>query len=143
MGVPASFEKETLMRRLQILAMAGVVVALVGWDQDTKEADDRALVEAITQAVAAKATPQNVGQLVATRATINTTRQGDQDILDRADFTTDPKAGGGEVALRKARHVVYWVRPVNDDRGNPKVVGIIWDEKGTAELWSGAVLPPR
>jgi hypothetical protein len=107
---------------------------------------DADLIAAVKAAARRGVGPEMVELVVGRRAVINTTRD-DRAIVESANLEADgegPTTGEGKARplpeLAKVRHVVYWGRPV--EARNPRMVGIAWDEDGTARVFFFVVYPP-
>jgi hypothetical protein len=109
--------------------------------------DDAELIALVKRAEERRVPPQAVEQFVGRKATINTDRDG----LDVVRFI---KHFGGDVEGRRptagegpplpnwdgAKHVVYWVRPL--EVRNPRCVGLIWSRDGVPRVCFFVIYPP-
>lgn len=109
---------------------------------ESKSGDAR-LVAAVKRAAAAQLAPDAVEARVGRPATIRHWLDRDGRPLVRVDLAPDPAEGQRMLPLADARDVVYWVRSVEDEHHNPRVVGILWHPDGKAELFFAVVLPPE
>jgi hypothetical protein len=122
--------------------LCGFLLAVSGQAQekdDTKLKDEKliaSLKAALKQEIEADKVEAAVG-----RAALNTVRRQDRDTFSRADIAPDPDSGPALPDRETIRYVAYWVRPV--ESRNPKIVGIVWPNKGKPHVFFGEVLPPR
>jgi hypothetical protein len=107
---------------------------------------DAELVAAVKRAAWLGLGPEATERFVGRRAVINTTRD-DPVIIKAANLDADvegPTTQEGKARplpdFNKVRHVVYWGRPLK--ARNPRMVGIAWDEDGTARVFFFVVYPP-
>jgi hypothetical protein len=108
--------------------------------------EDAELVAAVKAAARRGVGPEAVERVVGQRPVINTTRD-DRAIFEAAHIDADVEgatAGKGKARplpdYDNVRHVIYWGRPVK--ARNPRMVGIAWDEDGTARVFFFVVYPP-
>jgi hypothetical protein len=102
--------------------------ALVGWLQTSRERGD---------------TPQEVVDEIFRAPTLSTLEPGHRQLLLAADLQPVPGLQRGVPDFRRCRTVMYWVRYDRDaDSGNPRVVGLAWDEDGTSRMFHALVPPP-
>src|SRR5712692_8593303 len=86
--------------------------------------DDEVLVKRAKEAISQCVKVDDVERFVGARAAINTLRVRDRDMFQRVDFSVEGKEKPTAEEIRKAKHVVLWVRPIKSS--NPSVVGIAW-----------------
>ncbi len=107
---------------------------------DTPILPDEMLIAAIERAVSRGVEPAQVEAEVGQRAWVNTIRSADRLALNTANIGPDEGTDKTLPSLRSARAVVYWGRPVGAH--DPRIVGIVWSEDGSVEMFFGVLYPP-
>src|SRR5258705_503078 len=83
-------------------------------------------------AVAKKAGPDDVQQLVGQPPLINTRRAAERNALMMADIAPDPEYQNVLPDLRAATDVMYWNRGWTPH--SVRIVGLVWNKQGTVEI---------
>jgi hypothetical protein len=119
------------------------LIAVCGSAQEAKDskAKDTELLDAIKAAADKETQPEKVEAVVGRKATVNTIRKADRDVLSIANIAEDPERKPVLPRGEAPKWVAYWVRRI--DTRNPKIVGIFWPEKGKPQVFYGEVLPHR
>jgi hypothetical protein len=99
---------------------------------------DETLLAAIERAARLEVGPADVEHEVGQRAWVNTIRSAERFALNTANI--EPEEGKKLPALREARDVVYWGRPI--DTHDPRIAGIVWHQNGSTEVFFGILYPP-
>jgi hypothetical protein len=103
---------------------------------------DKQLLTAVRAAVANNTKPAAIEKVVGLEAVINTTKQYHRLQLERkmdiARDADDEKNGKPLPDFKKAKEVVFWIRPVGDKC--PGIVGIVWDERDEMTVFFGVLL---
>jgi hypothetical protein len=118
----------------------GLLLAVAGQAQEKDDAKrkDEKLIASIKAALKQEIEADKVEAAVG-RAALNTVREQDRDTFSLADIATDSDSGPALPDRETIRYVVYWVRP--GESRNPKIVGIVWPNKGKPQVFFGEVLP--
>ena len=101
---------------------------------------DKELLRAVLDAVEKNTPAAKIEEVVEQRATVNTIRAKDKDVMGFVDLAPQPPTADRN-AMRwiDADYLAYWIRPV--ELPNPQVVGVAWHE-GKSELFFAEILPP-
>jgi hypothetical protein len=109
-------------------------------EKDESRVKDEKLIASLKAAIKQEIEADKVEAAVG-RATLNTVRRRDRDTFSRADIAPDADSGPALPDRETIRYVAYWIRPLESH--NPKIVGIVWPNKGKPHIFFGEVLPPR
>lgn len=108
---------------------------------DTPRLTDEQLVAAVRRAASERLGPDEVERRVGERAWVNTRRGVERFTFRTARLSDDPESEETKLPpLGEARDAVYWGRPLAAE--NPRVVGLVWDEEGSPEIFFGVLYPP-
>ena len=102
---------------------------------------DEQLIEAVRRAADERLGPDEVEARVGERAWVNTRRGVERFTFMTANISADRESGQSKLPPPgEARDAAYWGRPLPAD--NPRIVGIMWDEEGSPEIFFGVLYPP-
>ena len=134
----------------RVLAMAILVVA-AAWSIASEEGplvsagsvlaldDDAYLICKVREAVSRKLPPETIEIYVGMKATINTLIESDRLRVRFACISADDSRPPPALVWQKGAQFVYWVRPFKQVQ--PRVVGVVWDNKGVATIYFGVGFP--
>ncbi len=108
---------------------------------DPPRLTDEQLVAAVRRAASERLGPDEVEARVGERAWVNTQRGVERFTFRTANIAGDSASGESKLPpLGASRDAVYWGRPL--PAKNPRIVGIVWNEEGSPEIFFGVLYPP-
>jgi hypothetical protein len=100
--------------------------------------EDSRLVAAIMKAAEERMPIEGIEKTVGVRATINTQRQHERELLAMTDISGDPPESVEAPRVHSASNVVFWVRPVESRL--PRIIGVVWYGEDQGEVFTGVVM---